>query len=82
MRKAINITPGLGVPQCKGCERRAVGCHGQCEQYKAFRAECDERKAREEERSGANVKPTHWQHGHERYMYKHKGRYANNGKWV
>lgn len=26
---------------CKDCKDRAVGCHGSCEQYKAFRAERD-----------------------------------------
>jgi len=27
---------------CKGCEKRVPGCHGSCEEYKAFRKQQDE----------------------------------------
>jgi len=27
---------------CKGCEKRVPGCHGSCEEYKAFRQQQDE----------------------------------------
>ena len=26
---------------CKDCQKRKVGCHSQCEDYLAFRSECD-----------------------------------------
>ena len=26
---------------CKGCEKRTLGCHGSCDEYKAFREERD-----------------------------------------
>lgn len=26
-------------PPCKGCPDRAMGCHGKCEEYAAFKAE-------------------------------------------
>lgn len=28
---------------CKGCERRTLGCHSTCEDYKKQRKVCDER---------------------------------------
>lgn len=28
---------------CKGCTRRAVGCHSSCEMYKAYRKYLDEK---------------------------------------
>jgi hypothetical protein len=29
---------------CKpDCQRRSVSCHGECQEYLAFRAECEER---------------------------------------
>lgn len=28
---------------CKGCERRTLGCHSACEDYKKQRKVCDER---------------------------------------
>lgn len=31
--------------KCKACEKRYPGCHGECEAYKADRAEWDKRKA-------------------------------------
>lgn len=34
----------LKLSPCKGCERRQVGCHGDCEQYKQFRAELAKKK--------------------------------------
>jgi hypothetical protein len=38
--KHIAISPVR--PVCKkDCPDRAIGCHGQCEKYKKFRAECD-----------------------------------------
>lgn len=27
---------------CNGCPRRFLGCHSKCEEYAAFREECDE----------------------------------------
>ena len=32
-------------PPCKGCEDRAVGCHGSCERYKQYKAELAAAKA-------------------------------------
>lgn len=29
---------------CKNCNDRFVGCHGQCDRYKAFRADIDKDK--------------------------------------
>ena len=29
---------------CKGCEKRYVGCHSTCEEYKEYRKEMDEQK--------------------------------------
>lgn len=29
---------------CKGCDKRHVGCHATCEDYKALRKRLDERK--------------------------------------
>ena len=31
-------------PSCKGCEKRHVGCHITCEEYKEFRATLDKEK--------------------------------------
>lgn len=33
------------TPPCKGCEDRAVGCHGSCERYKQYKAELAAAKA-------------------------------------
>lgn len=33
---------------CYGCEKRTIGCHATCEDYKEFRAKLDERKRREQ----------------------------------
>jgi len=42
---------------CRGCEKRYLGCHDHCEDYKAFKAEIEERKRREKEfRSPINYK--------------------------
>lgn len=30
---------------CKDCDRRALGCHDHCEEYKEFRAEIERIKA-------------------------------------
>lgn len=30
---------------CKGCDKRAVGCHADCAAYRAFRADADAFKA-------------------------------------
>lgn len=35
---------------CKDCGERAEGCHGRCERYKAFAAECE--KARQARAAG------------------------------
>ena len=32
-------------PPCKGCEDRAVGCHGKCERYEQYKAELAAAKA-------------------------------------
>ena len=32
-------------PPCKGCEDRAVGCHGACERYKQYKTELAAAKA-------------------------------------
>lgn len=29
-------------PPCKGCNERYIGCHSQCEQYKAYKDKVDE----------------------------------------
>lgn len=29
-------------PQCKNCEKRYVGCHSECEDYKSWKSEHDE----------------------------------------
>ena len=34
----------MGSP-CKGCERRELGCHGKCEDYKAYREDRDRMNA-------------------------------------
>ena len=31
-------------PPCKGCGKRAPGCHGQCEEYKAFQEKWEAEK--------------------------------------
>lgn len=36
-RKSLSPVKG----PCQGCPVRTVGCHGTCEEYAAFRAECD-----------------------------------------
>ena len=33
----------MTVNGCKGCTRRAVGCHSSCEMYKAYRKYIDEK---------------------------------------
>lgn len=34
----------LKLSPCKGCERRQVGCHGECEDYQIFRADIQKNK--------------------------------------
>lgn len=34
------------APPCKGCRRRHAKCHGQCEDYKAFRRDVQTDKAK------------------------------------
>ena len=38
----------MGSP-CKGCDRRAEGCHSSCESYQKFRQERDKANARRNE---------------------------------
>lgn len=33
---------------CRDCEQREIGCHGRCEQYKAYRDSIDAAKAARE----------------------------------
>ena len=40
-------------PPCEGCDKRYIGCHGQCEQYKAYKVKVDEQ--REAKRNKANI---------------------------
>ena len=41
MNREITLT-GVKMTCCeKDCPDRSAGCHGKCERYKAFRAECD-----------------------------------------
>lgn len=42
-----------GDKPCFGCERRQVGCHGGCEDYKGYRARLDEKN--EAERANSEV---------------------------
>lgn len=42
---AILISAGVDSP-CRGCERRHVGCHGRCGEYKAYRAAIDAHNAK------------------------------------
>lgn len=37
--KDYRLIPANGP--CKGCTARELGCHSKCEEYIAFRAECD-----------------------------------------
>lgn len=39
---------------CKGCTKRYIGCHAECEDYKKFRAEKDEKNAERYRRRKAN----------------------------
>ena len=32
------------IAPCKDCENREIGCHGNCEKYKAWKAELQEMK--------------------------------------
>ena len=42
---------------CKGCPERVVGCHGSCERYRAFSAECERiRQARYQAQIGYYAK--------------------------
>jgi len=34
-----------GRPPCKGCERRLIGCHALCADYKDWKKEHDRQKA-------------------------------------
>lgn len=34
------------APPCKGCQRRHARCHGECEDYKAFRRDVEADKAK------------------------------------
>ena len=34
------------TPPCKGCQRRHAMCHGECEDYKAFRRDVEADKAK------------------------------------
>lgn len=36
MRKGIVCSIGTEDCPCYGCQERAVGCHGKCDQYKAW----------------------------------------------
>jgi len=53
---------------CFGCERRRVGCHGECEQYQAFareRAALREARRLQKEIDGA------WRRGRNRFRASH-----------
>ena len=39
---------------CQNCEFRKIGCHSNCEQYKAFRAKMDKFRAAADERFRKN----------------------------
>ena len=49
IRQSILITNNRAP--CKECKERAVGCHGSCERYSAFRKKCDEDLAKRQERN-------------------------------
>lgn len=36
--------------ECKGCENRYVGCHDECEYYKAYKQYLEDKKAQERKR--------------------------------
>ena len=42
------------TPPCYGCTKHAAGCHGKCEEYKAFRAALDEWNRAEAESKAAD----------------------------
>ena len=44
-KPGISITP-VTPPCMPDCPDRAVGCHGTCERYRAFRGQVDEINAR------------------------------------
>lgn len=37
----LPLTPVNSQSPCKGCLRRALGCHTSCPEYEIFRAMCD-----------------------------------------
>ena len=41
----------MNLSPCKDCEKRYVGCHSECEQYKEFRVARDEFKKEKEQRN-------------------------------
>lgn len=42
------MNPPCRQPDGSDCPNRAVGCHGKCDKYREFRAECDRIKAERE----------------------------------
>lgn len=38
----ISLTNVKRTCCARDCPDRAIGCHGKCEKYKAYRAECDQ----------------------------------------
>lgn len=53
MRRSAILISAISAP-CKDCEKRRLGCHGKCEEYKAFRAELDALNERRRLMSAAN----------------------------
>ena len=43
---------GIGIAPCKGCGKRHIGCHGECEGYQAWKKEHD--RARRELQADVN----------------------------
>lgn len=43
MRKGIVYSVGTESCPCCGCQERTVGCHGKCDQYKAWDGKRQER---------------------------------------
>ena len=56
---------------CKGCEKRYVGCHDNCEEYREFRRKLDEQKEVERQARLQTLRSNAQQKRIERYQKRY-----------
>lgn len=60
----------MGYTDCKGCEKRTLGCHATCESYLKFREKCE--KAAKVRRKQSILDSYDCKSNHKKKIYRRK----------